>query len=48
MSIADFQSVMRPLLEAVQHGAPLPLGELREWIIFRLKRISGERLTPRI
>lgn len=48
MSIPDFQSVMRPVPEAVQHGAPLPLGELRKWIIFRLKRITGERLSPRV
>lgn len=32
MAIPDFQSVMRPVLTAVQNGAPLPLHELREWV----------------
>ncbi|WP_082481414.1 restriction endonuclease [Pseudomonas sp. Leaf127] len=30
MAIPDFQSVMRPVLSAVQNGTPLPLNELRE------------------
>jgi restriction system protein len=38
MSIPDFQSVMRPVLEVVRDGAVIPLSALREAIadVFQL------------
>lgn len=41
MAIPDFQSVMRPVLAAVQNGAPLPLNELREWVVAEWVTVVG-------
>ena len=43
MAIPDFQSVMRPVLTAVQNGAPLPLNELREWVADQFQLTEDER-----
>lgn len=43
MAIPDFQSVMRPVLTAVQNGAPLPLHELRERVADQFQLTEDER-----
>lgn len=43
MAIPDFQSVMRPVLSAVQNGAPLPLHELRERVADQFQLTEDER-----
>lgn len=43
MAIPDFQSVMRPVLTAVQNGAPLPLHELRERVAVHFQLTEDER-----
>lgn len=43
MAIPDFQSVMRPVLTAVQNGAPLPLHELRERVADHFQLTEDER-----
>lgn len=48
MSIPDFQSVMRPVLEAVQDGAAIPLSALRECIadVFQLTEDERKARLP--
>ena len=43
MSIPDFQSVMRPVLEAVRDGVAIPLSALRECIADVLQLTEDER-----
>lgn len=43
MSIPDFQSVMRPVLSAVEDGTPLALSELRERIAEQFQLTDDER-----
>lgn len=43
MSIPDFQSVMRPVLSAVEDGMPLALSELRERIAEQFQLTEDER-----
>ncbi|MBC3437808.1 restriction endonuclease [Pseudomonas sp. BW16M2] len=43
MSIPDFQSVMRPVLSAVEDGTPLALSELRECIAEQFQLTEDER-----
>ncbi|PNF81766.1 restriction endonuclease [Stutzerimonas stutzeri] len=48
MAIPDFQSVMRPVLQAVGDGAPLPLGALRVRIadVFQLTEEERKERLP--
>lgn len=43
MVIPDFQSVMRPVLNTVQNGAPLPLNTLRERVADQFQLTEDER-----
>lgn len=43
MVIPDFQSVMRPVLNTVQNGAPLPLNTLREQVADQFQLTEDER-----
>lgn len=43
MAIPDFQSVMRPVLNTVQNGAPLPLNTLRERVADQFQLTEDER-----
>lgn len=43
MAIPDFQSVMRPVLQTVQNGVPLPLNELRERVADQFQLTEDER-----
>ena len=43
MAIPDFQSVMRPVLAAVQDGVPLALNELRERVADQFQLTDDER-----
>ena len=43
MAIPDFQSVMRPVLNTVQNGAPLPLNTLREQVADQFQLTEDER-----
>lgn len=48
MSIPDFQSVMRPVLEVVRDGAAIPLSALREAIadVFQLTEEERKEQLP--
>ena len=48
MAIPDFQSVMRPVLQAVGDGVPLPLGALRVRIadVFQLTEEERKERLP--
>ncbi len=43
MAIPDFQSVMRPVLAAVQNGIPMPLNEVREQVAEQFQLTEDER-----
>jgi restriction system protein len=43
MAIPDFQSLMRPVLAAVQNGMPMPLSEVREQVAEQFQLTEDER-----